>query len=185
MSNNQYTVEYRFPEWKGESWSSKQSHEHRYNIIKPYLGDDSVGVELGVFKGGLAEFLLPHCKTLYLVDVWDTVPGYWDDLELAKISRLSVESMYESDNRVVIKPQLTWDFLESVPDEHFDFIYLDASHGYQRTLRHLSVGFKKLKVGGHFIGDDYAGAVELAVNHFCSGYHIDLITIERQWTFIK
>lgn len=33
--------------------------------------------EIGVYNGGFGEFLLPHCRMLYLVDSWYRHSGFW------------------------------------------------------------------------------------------------------------
>jgi hypothetical protein len=46
------------------------------------------------------------------------------------------------------------------PDEHFDFIYLDASHKYEYVLEDLVIYSEKLKDGGIIIGDDFYDVLE-------------------------
>ena len=66
---------YRFPRWKDASWNSFERQRERYETIRPFLGQDLVGAEIGVYKGGFGEFLLGHCRKLYLVDPWYRAGG--------------------------------------------------------------------------------------------------------------
>jgi hypothetical protein len=41
------------------------------------------------------------------------------------------------------------------PDEHFDWIYVDASHFYDDVKVDIQAFWPKLKRGGYMAGDDY------------------------------
>jgi predicted O-methyltransferase YrrM len=41
------------------------------------------------------------------------------------------------------------------PDEHFDFVYIDADHSYEGVVRDMKAWWPKVKKGGLFCGDDY------------------------------
>lgn len=170
-------VLYRFPDWKGEDWNSRTRHQEKYEIIKPYLGQDSIGAEIGVDQGGFGELLLPHCKMLFLVDPWDDRDEVFH----------SVHKVYENDINVRVERQRSLDFMSKLADNSFDFFYIDASHHYRNVLRDISRGFQKLKPGGYLTGDDWIWeSVSLALTHFSEAYGIELIPLESsQWVMLK
>lgn len=168
---------YRFPDWKGDEFNSRARHEEKYEVIEPYLGQDSVGAEIGVSKGGFGELLLPHCKMLFLVDPW------WRRDDEAR----SVRDVYENDDNVVIARKRSDQFMPEVPDNSFDFFYVDGCHKYNTVMHDLTVGFEKLKPGGRIIGDDWAWmTVRLAVQHFSEATGIAFTQLRSdQWVVHK
>jgi len=81
-----------------------------------------------------------------------------------------VKNRFKFDQRVVYKRGFSYDVVENISDEYFDFIYLDASHLYKDVKRDLKEWFPKLKRGGIMAGHDYIededfGVIE-AVNNF-------------------
>ena len=171
-------MKYRFPKYKGNEYSTFESHERRYDAIRSLLGTKALGAELGVYKGGFAEFLLPHCKLLYLVDPWD-----WDVQEQAQSF---IRKVYEDDRRIFIRNERADDFLESC-GHRFDFLYLDTTHEYGDTIRELSLCYSRLKPDRYIIGDDWAWeGVRLAVTHFCKGKGLDFMPLRAdQWAIHK
>lgn len=159
MEVDSKNIPYRFPK-RGSKYSttfawhemSQETHRLKFDIIKPYLGYESVGAELGVFNGGFAEYLRTRCKKLYLVD-WMKHKKYdcdkWKNI-IERIYDPEIQLGTIETHWVNIK-----DFLHNKPDNYFDFLYLDADHSYHGTqlLAHLS--YKKLKPGGYLILDDY------------------------------
>lgn len=154
-------MEYRFPKWKDASWNSFDRQRERYELIRPYLGADLVGAEIGVYKGGFGEFLLGHCTKLYLVDPWYRAGAFWpteilNDSRVATV--INILSVYKSEieaGTIEVIIDYAETFLSSMPNARFDFIYIDSSHKYENTLREIALAHQKLKVGGRLLGDDY------------------------------
>jgi hypothetical protein len=188
-------VNYRFPEWKDANWNSYKRQSERYKIIKGYLGRDSVGAEIGVYKGGFAEFLLGHCKKLYLVDSWYRSGGYWqtgipnDSRVDALINILKIHRDEIHSGQIIPVVDDSLNFLKSIKDRYFDFLYIDASHKYETTKHELEIAVNKVKPGGHILGDDYDPdpnskqyGVYRAVNEFVTEQRAELVLDKgRQW----
>lgn len=188
-------MQYRFPHWKDATWNSYERQSDRYRALKPHLGENQIGAEIGVYKGGFGEFLLPHCSKLYLVDSWYRGGGFWhsgienDSRVDTVINLLTVYKEEIERGRVEIVVDYSKNFLESVGDGYFDFIYIDASHKFDDTLAELRLSRSKLKQGGHLFGDDYdpnpksrQHGVYRAVNEFTKEVGAELILNEtRQW----
>ena len=152
---------YRFPRWKDATWNSFDRQRERYEIIRPFLGENLVGAEIGVYKGGFGEFLLGHCRKLYLVDPWYRAGPFWnsgipDDSRVDTV--INILSIYKSEIEsgiVEVVVDYSRNFLRSVGDRRFDFLYIDSSHRYEETLAELSLAQATLKAGGFLFGDDF------------------------------
>ncbi len=191
---------YRFPKYKDATWNSYDRQKQRYNLIKHLLGKRTVGAEIGVYKGGFGEFLLPHCKRLYLVDPWYRLKSFWGGAGTETKENSSVRAfidilnVYESDiesGRVHVILDFAIPFMKSLQDKSLDWIYLDASHSYASTKQELESALNVVKAGGFIIGDDYDAdpasnqhGVFLAVNEVLMHTGRRLVVDEsRQWAF--
>jgi len=195
IANEANDVPYRFPRWKDATWNSFDRHKERYEIIRPYLGEDLVGAELGVYKGGFGEFLLPHCRKLYLVDPWYRLGGYWQSglpLDSRVDTVINILTVYREQihaGRIELIIDFAASFLATACNNTFDFIYLDGSHKYDQTKLELESAIGKMKRGGIILGDDYdpdptskQHGVFRAVNEFVAerGLHL-AFSVGRQW----
>jgi SAM-dependent methyltransferase len=194
-------MKYRFPEIKDASWNSLTRQKQRYEIIRPLLGKNAIGAEIGVYKGGFGEFLLEHCQTLYLVDSWHLSMPFWtwggrekkpeNSTVRALINILQVYTEEIEAGRIKVVPNFSVPFLKSHKPGTFDWIYLDASHQYESTLTEIREALNVIKPGGYMIGDDYDPdpnsqqyGVYRAVNQVLyerEGYLI--LDKSRQWAF--
>lgn len=188
-------TQYRFPKWKDASWNSFERQFARYRAIKPFLGSNQIGAEIGVYKGGFGEFLLPHCEKLFLVDPWYRASPWWAS-GLPSDSRvdtvINILRTYKDDihsGRVEVIVDYSESFLRGVTDSYFDFLYIDASHRFENTLSELRLAYPKVKKGGFLFGDDYdpdvtsrQHGVFRAVNEFSNAQSLPLVLNEtRQW----
>jgi len=190
-------MQYRFPHYKDASWNSFDRQLQRYNIIKPLLGKDAVGAEIGVYKGGFGEFLLPHCRRLYLVDPWHRLKPFWGEAKPENSTAralINILGVYLTDidaGRVQVVPDFSVSFLNGLRESELDWIYLDASHTYKDTAAELHAAVRVVRSGGHIMGDDYDSdpssrqhGVFLAVNEMigANGFKL-VVNSSRQWAF--
>jgi predicted O-methyltransferase YrrM len=81
------------------------------------------------------------------------------------------------------------DAARSFPDQHFDIVYIDASHDYRSVKRDVDTWYPKVRVGGYIAGDDYIAGwpgVVGAVDAFLSQNSLSLIRVgEQQWAAQK
>lgn len=186
---------YRFAAWKDARWNSYDRQRERYETIRPHLGTNAVGAEIGVYKGGFGEFLLPHCRKLYLVDPWYRLGGYWQS-GLPKDSRagtvIEILTVYQSEidaGTVEVIVDFGESFLAGMRDRWFDFLYLDGSHDYAQTRKDLVAALPKMKSGGVLLGDDFdpdpssnQHGVYRAVSEFIAERGLTLVLDRgRQW----
>jgi hypothetical protein len=188
---------YRFPRVKDASWNSYERQLERFQTIEHLLPSNSVGAEVGVYKGGFAEFLRTKARLLYLVDPWYRLTPFWgnektDDMSTvaAFINILTVYRRELEAGSVMVIPDFGANFLSGCPEDHFDWIYLDASHRYEQTLAEIKAARRCIKSDGVLIGDDYdpdpnsrQHGVYRAVNEYVAEKSRDSLVLDsrRQW----
>ena len=157
------------------------------------IPENSIGVELGVWKGESSEKFLRKAKHLYLVDPWSVV-AYEDSDEfgnyqgyLDRYSKLvgsnnpkDFQTFYDkiaqqvktkfSNSPVTICRCTTDDFFTNFTKQ-VDWVYVDALHSFDGCLNDLRKSRNIIKPGGSIFGDDYGGSkigVTKAVDQFIS-----------------
>lgn len=159
---------------------------------------NSIGVELGVWKGDSSEKFLRRAKHLYLVDPWSVVP-YEDSDEfgdyqgyLKRYSSLvgssnpdDFQKYYDKiakqvKNRFINKPvtiyRMTTTSFFNQFTEKVDWVYVDALHNFDGCLSDLRNSLKIVKPGGSILGDDYhtKDGVTRAVDAFIKETNLSL-----------
>jgi hypothetical protein len=155
------------------------------------IPENSIGIELGVWKGNTSQKFLPKCKHLYLVDSWSPVPykqsTEWPSYEFylkryARITGSETETGFEEaydeiysdvcerfkDDPVTVFRMPTKDFFRSF-NTKVDWIYVDADHSYGGVMYDLEHAFNLIKENGIIFGDDYhfsKRGVQKALNDF-------------------
>lgn len=145
-------------------------------------------VEAGVAAGGFSQDILDIARPaeLHLIDAWHS-ERYNDDLMNGVKARF--ESAISA-GQVIIHRGLSTEVVHTLPDGHFDFIYIDTAHTYDTTLEELQLFSRKLKPGGLLGGHDYiAGSFQAmmmygviaAVHRFCveDGWKMKFLTVEQ------
>lgn len=134
--------------------------------ILNYLPRGGIGAEVGVFRGHFSELICRHAKPkkIYLIDPWTKVGehfGWGGDYTLdgrlptalARDEALLRTSLYPDVDVVVVED--SFPSCSSVIEEPLDWLYLDASHGYRKTLSELRAAASLLKPQGILLGDDW------------------------------
>jgi hypothetical protein len=154
------------------------------------IPQNSIGVELGVWKGDSSEKFLQRARHIHLVDPWSVTP-YKDSDEfgdydgyLTRYSKLvgsrnpaDFQSYYDNiaesvKLRFKAKPvtihRCTTDDFFSKFKEKVDWVYVDALHSYDGCLSDLRKSREIINAGGFIIGDDYGNkeGVVRAVDQF-------------------
>lgn len=130
-------------------------------------------IEVGVFDGDFSERILAlnEPRKLHLVDPWFTkddgslFDGPTQQFSSARQAADALEGQYQhvarrfageiSSGRIEVHRTLSHLAAPQFPDEHFDWIYVDASHFYDDVKVDIQAFWPKLKRGGYMAGDDY------------------------------
>jgi len=177
----------------------KRLYERKW--ILNYVPKNSVGMEIGVFRGHFSEIIAEAVspKKLYLVDPWTKLGAFFGwGKDYTNFNALpTVVARDEVIKRMAkfknIKVIFIEDYSQNILpnfDDILDFVYLDSSHGYDPTYRELCLIDKVLSVNGLIIGDDWAidinhkhHGVMRAVNEFIKTHDYQFVAAGRggQW----
>ena len=175
----------------------------RHEILE-FVKDGTIGAELGVFTGLFSREILRLRKpsSLFLVDPWwlafgDFYPDWGPYTANGRLGTRTAHAAVEArvaeakgscDVRIVVDRSISW--LNSLPNDFLDWVYLDSTHEYDDTLRELLLIDKKLKKDGVILGDDWwiepanqHYGVFRAIHDFIRMRQFDLIRADRhnQW----
>jgi hypothetical protein len=133
-----------------------------------FLPKNSIGAEIGVFKGDYSKqlYAIAAPQKLFLVDPWANKLG--DTYQKSMYSNNSVNNMNEIYTNVCnefTKPKYknnvdvlrieSKEFFEKISDELLDFIYIDGDHNYPGISEDLRLSYPKVKKHGLICIDDY------------------------------
>lgn len=134
----------------------------RLNVLQRFIAPDSVGVELGVFKGSFIDYLL-SCgpRKLFAVDPWYRCGAIWpwargDKSTLSALLNILGEFRIEIE-RGILEPRIQFseEFLATIDEASLDWIYIDTTHKYEQTLMEIELSRRALRPGGIIMGDDF------------------------------
>ena len=134
------------------------------------LGENLVGLELGIFQGESLMTILHNCsiKKLYGVDNWkgysdylkpipNGMPAYTvspEDSEYNKITALHRIKHSGMKNKVTIIEEDSLEAVKKIKDKSLDFIFFDAMMNKKQTYNEALAYYPKIKKGGYFLADD-------------------------------
>lgn len=139
--------------------------------------------EVGAFYGAnmisVAETYGAHPdSTLIAIDPWTDYAEYPE----YKGQQMTIYDAFQRNmdacglkDRVTVKRGYSNEVLPTLEDNSFDIIYIDGNHEPEYVLEDAVLAFRKLKVGGRLIFDDYGwGGPDLTkrgIDGFVNGYH--------------
>lgn len=106
------------------------------------LPKNGIVAEIGTQRGNFARAIVERAapRELHLIDI---------DFSLFDPRGLSGD-------HVARHCGLSHEVIATFPDQHFDWIYLDADHAYSATLRDARAAAPKVKPGGFLVFNDFA-----------------------------
>lgn len=149
-----------FPEWELERMNNRRR-------ILRHLPKNGIGAEIGVFRGHFSELISDVAKPskYYLIDPWtkagDTF-GWGKEytnfgkLETAAARDESILRARRGGCADVVVIENSFPTCRGDIAEPLDWVYLDASHKYEPTLRELLAASEVVKEDGVIAGDDFA-----------------------------
>lgn len=139
--------------------------------------------EIGAFYGANAISVAnTYCQhpdsRMVLIDPWTDYSDYPE-------YKGRQESIYETfqhnisvsgvSDKIDVRRGFSHEILPTLENDSFDIIYVDGNHEPEYVLEDAVLAFRKLKVGGIFIFDDYGwGGPDLTqrgIDAFLAGYH--------------
>lgn len=123
------------------------------------LGDNLIGVEVGVCKGVNIKNLLDKChniRKIYGIDPWIEYPAIDSKTNKSNyITAKQVLSSYMLDDNIKLLKMKSLDAIKLFDDNYFDFVYVDGDHAYEAALSDMQAWWSKVKSGGILSGHDY------------------------------
>lgn len=170
-------------------------------IPKDYFSKKQIRyLEIGTFYGAniisVSKTYGSHPESeLYCIDPWEDYndyPEYKNEQENTYETFLrNIENSGEK-NKIIIKRGFSNQEIVKFEDNFFDIIYIDGNHEPEYILEDAVLSFRKLKVGGVMIFDDYGwGGPDLTkrgIDGFLCGYHKKIIILNinhNTQTFIQ
>lgn len=168
----------------------KETINEGVKVTVTRIPENTIGIELGVWKGNSSEVFLQKTKYLHLVDSWSVEPFTGDNEFGTYNDYLKRYEKMVGSNKSEDFQKYYDDIFESVADrfkekpikihrcktnvffeyftEKVDWIYVDAGHDYKNCITDLRNSLKIIKSGGLLLGDDYRTkqGVTKAVNEF-------------------
>lgn len=150
------------------------------------LGNNMKIAEIGVFKGEFSKFILYNLipEELFLVDTFQGYVGSGDkDGNNIEYTNLEEEynqltTYFKEISNVHIVKDYSYNFINQLPDNYLDIIYIDGDHSYEGVIKDLNASYDKIKVGGYICGHDYISprfeGVVRAVDEFCIKYKLKI-----------
>lgn len=155
---------------------------YRWNTLERLVKENNwtQGAELGVHNGVNFKHLINTCPNLELIGVdlyaaqpENNGPEKWTPGENGHPWKhedyfRDMKSFCEKHpGRAFIFKDYTTSVADKFIEEHFDFVFIDADHGYEGCLRDIKAWAPKVKKGGYVIGHDiHFPTVEKAVTEY-------------------
>lgn len=119
--------------------------------------------EIGVFCGGnMASVLESYAKhpesRAHAIDPWGNYEGYDEYTDSQPSNKKYFDTnmkLFDPLNKVLTHQGLSRDVVTEFEDETFDILYIDGNHRPHYVLEDAVLYFRKVKVGGYMIFDDY------------------------------
>lgn len=152
-----------------QKWKSitRKQRIWRWHVLEKLVKEHqwTLGAELGVLQGRNFLHLLYKCPALSLVgvDVWrPPLPGS-SQYKLVVYQHYPLEDFYQNllvnteqfGERAELLRMTTAEGAQQFPDNHFDFIFIDADHSRQGVMLDIYSWAPKVRETGWILGHDY------------------------------
>lgn len=143
----------------------------KYLEIGAYCGVNLLSVE--------ASYAAHPDSRLYAIDPWEKYHDYpeYDATHLQNTFEIYKANLSANNiiDKVTTYKGYSNEIVPQLEDVAFDIIYIDGNHEPEYVLEDAVLAFRKLKVGGYLIFDDYGwGGPDLTqrgIDAFVQGYH--------------
>ena len=122
------------------------------NMLLEYLPTGGIVCEVGTQHGNFARHILDICTptALHLIDI---------SFELLRddVRTHACVTLHQGSSK---------DVMAALPDNSFDWIYIDGDHSYQGVKADIDVAMSKVKPGGYLVFNDFARIVIAGLGAF-------------------
>lgn len=146
--------------------------------------------EIGTFYGAnLISVAMTYAQhpdsTLVAIDPWID----YDDYPEYKGQQISIYDTFRNNiapyaSKIDVRRGYSHEILPTLEDNSFDILYIDGNHEPEYVLEDAVLAFRKLKVGGMLIFDDYGwGGPDLTkrgIDAFLNGYHKRIVVLGQR-----
>ncbi|MDO8609637.1 MAG: class I SAM-dependent methyltransferase [bacterium] len=164
-------------------------------------GHDLVGVEIGVYKGDNAFFILNKLpiKKLFLLDPYLKHREFENNVGWTKVNQSDFNKHFlqakkklkQFEDKITFIRKKSENAVNQVPN-NLDFVYIDGNHEYEFVKRDIELYYPKLKHGGILGGDNFESvfpSVARAVLEFTDKYNLKIYgnrsDASYEWWVIK
>ena len=140
-------------------------------------------LEIGAFYGAnilsVAKAYGQHKESrLYCIDPWEDYSDYPEykneQASIYSTFKDNIENSGEKDKIIISRGYSNIELIK-YPDGFFDIVYIDGNHEPEYVMEDAVMSFRKLKIGGIMIFDDYGwGGPDLTqrgIDGFLHGFH--------------
>lgn len=186
---------------KEDEIALRQGYIENKSFILNYIKENSIGLEIGVWKGKFSEFInnQKQLSHFYLCDPWkfqSEFPNSWYGGGISQ-EQQDMDMIFENVNNNLGKYDhitILRDYSKNLPnyleDNSLDWVYIDGNHVYEYVLEDLKISFNLTKPQGIILGDDYSNhhpGVIKATQDFLNQYQdkVELLEIKNKQFVIK
>ncbi len=124
------------------------------------LGPNIKGLEIGVCRGENIARFLDDCPNIAHIDAVDPFMAYddpnggMDQTMMDTFHTLTIKNFSAYPGRVTLHRMTSVQFAQTVPDNTYDYLFIDGDHSYDAVISDIKAWYPKLKTGGLFCGHD-------------------------------
>lgn len=140
-----------------------------------------VGVGFGDFSRKILDVVKP--REFVAIDRFElrVAPGWRSDGDHETLYRRRFRQEID-DSIVRIRKGPSHLMLSELPDDHFDLVYVDASHAYARVKQDVSAARRKIRPGGLLAMDDYERSDPLGLSIYGIKHAAHELCLSEDWT---
>lgn len=146
-----------------------------YGVFSSVINENNFKkcAEVGIGYGLHANEILENTKVekLYLIDPMKYYPddSFVDDVEkmggFEKLCKNIKTNLKKHESRYTwFRQESVSITTEQIPDGSLDVVFIDGDHSYHGVTNDLNFWWKKIKIGGYILGDDYASGIISTTN---------------------
>lgn len=147
------------PNFKGLSYRLSNNWVSNIPIPNGPIRYAEIGTRYGASLVSVAQTYGKHPDSLLIaIDPWEDYADYPEKKgQQATIYEEFKRNMVACgiENRVTVKRGYSHEVVPTLEDNSFDIIYIDGNHEPEYVLEDGVLAFRKVKIGGHLIFDDY------------------------------